>query len=548
MHRRNVLKRTIYLLVLYILLFSALWWRLKVDTVDDAGKLGVWADMQYSEKVNLSELNYSLLDINGKPLLNYKNKYYAVIDEAAFKKNNLDAKSDNLYALIYILQSYNPSYDLSTIGLSNKEQKLTFEVDENTYNKLKSIKDIKGFYIYSYSEVDRSKAWKIENLLTNIMDPSGDHKKSEASLEMQVYNKTKGNEPAYTKFAKDVDGNITSETSLNSENNNNVRLTIDKDIEDKINGVLNSSKYTKFNQISAVLMESNTGKILSMNQKDDTQANLNLGSKTENGFEPGSIFKAVVEETGFMQKSLSLAEEFSCKQKTYSGQYDKCGDKNHGILNAEEAFVASCNNIYAQIGDKVGRKNFLDTASKEGLFSKVLGFDSEVTGDYAKLQDYELSGQLAIGQSMRITPVQALAIPNTIINGGIYVKPYIIDAYVDNNNNVKEQEQTQSTKIFEKSTANIMKNEMIKVVRYGTGTAAYIDNIEVGGKTGTTTRYNNKTKASDGWFAGFFKIKDKYYSMVVFVKDIDTKNEEAANTAVPIFKDIILSLNSYLQK
>jgi hypothetical protein len=36
--------------------------------------------------------------------------------------------------------------------------------------------------------------------------------------------------------------------------------------------------------------------------------------------------------------------------------------------------------------------------------------------------------------------------------------------------------------------------------------------------------------------------------MVVFVKDIDTKNEQAANTAVPIFKDIVLSISDYLQK
>jgi len=548
MRKRIVFKRNMYILALYIVLFSALWWRLKVDTVDDAGKLGVWADMQYSEKVNLSELNYSLFDINGKSLLSFKNKYFAVIDEGAFKKNNLDAKSDDLYALIYILQSYNPSYDLSTLGLSNKEKKVTFEIDEATYNKLKSIKDVKGFYIYSFSEVDRSKAWKIENLLTNIIDPSGGHKKSEDSLEMQVYNKTKNNDPAYMKFNKDIDGNITSETFSNSEKNNNVRLTIDSNIEDKINDVLSSSKYSKFNQVSAILMESNTGKILAMNQKDDTQANLNLGSKTENGFEPGSIFKSIVEETGFMQKTLSLADNYSCKQKTYSGLYDKCPDKNHGILNAEDAFIVSCNNIYAQIGDKVGRKNFLDTAKAEGLFSKILGFDSEVTGDFAQLKDYELSGQLAIGQSMRITPVQAISIPNTIINGGNYIKPYIIDAYVDNSNNAKEQVNTQSSKIFDKATANIMKNEMIKVVRYGTGTAAYLDNIEVGGKTGTTTRYDKKTKASDGWFAGFFKIKDKYYSMVVFVKDIDIKNEEAANTAVPIFKDIVLSLSSYLEK
>lgn len=548
MHKNKNFKRIISLLVFYLILFSTLWWRVKIDTIDDAGKLGVWADLQYSEKVNISELNYSLFDKNGKQLLTYKNKYFAVIDQGAFTKNNLDSKSDDLYALIYILQNYNSSYDLSTIGLNSSDKKINFEIDENTYNKLKGIKGVKGFYTYSYSAVDRSKAWKIENLITNTIDPSGDHKKTQQSLEMQVFNKTKTNQTPYIKFNKDIDGNITSNTVINSESNKNVRLTLDKNIEDKINEVLNTSKYSKYNQISVILMESASGKILFMSQKDDTQANLNLGSKTENGFEPGSIFKTIVEETGFDQKSLSLIDKYSCKQKTYSGIYDKCPDKDHGTLNAEDAFIVSCNNIFAQIGDKVGRNNFLQTAKTEGLFNKVLGFDSEVTGDYAQLKDYELSGQLAIGQSMRITPIQAISIPNTIVNGGTYVKPYIIDAYVDNNNNVIEQQQTQNYKAINKTTASIMKNEMIKVVRYGTAAAAKVENIEVGGKTGTTTRFDNKTKASDGWFTGFFKINDKYYSMVVFVKDIDTVNEQAANTAVPIFKDIVLSVKGYLQK
>lgn len=548
MHKSVIFKRTIYVLIVYLILFSVLWWRVKIDTIDDAGQLSVWADLQYSEKINMSELNYLLFDRNGKQLLTYKNKYYAVIDQGAFTKNNLDTKTDDLYALIYILQNYNPSYDLSTIGLNSSDKKINFEIDEGTFNKLKSIKGVKGFFTYSYSEVDRSKAWKIENMITSTIDPSGDHKKNQSSLEMQVYNKTKTNQGPYIKFNKDIDGNITSKTFLNSENNYNVRLTLDKNVEDKINDVLNNEKYSKYNQISVVLMESATGKILAMNQKDDREANLNLGSKTENGFEPGSIFKAIVEETGFEQKSLSLIDKYSCKQKTYSGLYDKCPDKDHGTLNAENAFIVSCNNIFAQIGDKVGRNNFLETAKTEGLFNKVLGFDSEVTGDYAQLKEYELSGQLAIGQSMRITPIQAISIPNTIINDGNYVKPYIIDAYVDNNNNVLEQQQTEQYKAINKATANIMKNEMIKVVKFGTATAAYINNIEVGGKTGTTTRFDSKIKTSDGWFTGFFKIKDKYYSMVVFVKDIDTKNEQAANTAVPIFKDIVSSINSYIEK
>jgi hypothetical protein len=136
--------------------------------VDEGPKLSVWADMQYTDKVNVSELNYLLFDRDGKQLLEYNNKYYAIIDAAAFTKNNLNTKTDDLYALIYILRNYNNKYDLSNIGLINTTGKIKYEIDENTYNKLKNITGVKGFYTYAYSTVDRSKAWKIENLLTSI--------------------------------------------------------------------------------------------------------------------------------------------------------------------------------------------------------------------------------------------------------------------------------------------------------------------------------------------------------------------------------------------
>lgn len=549
MNNNIYIKRSAILLTSFFILFVVLWWRVKVRTIDEGPKLSVWADSQYTDKVNVSELNYMLFDRNGKQLLEYKNKYFAIIDAAAFTKNNMNTKTDNLYALIYILRNYNNKYDLSNIGLTNTTGKIKYEIDENTYNKLKNITGVKGFYTYAYSTVDRSQAWKVENLLTSTTKPSDSTvQKDKDTIEMQIFNKTNLNQYPAIRFDKDIEGNIASGQFITPNNNVNVRLTIDKNIENKVKEVLNSDKYKKYNQIGAVLMESNTGRILTLSQKNDSLPNVNLGSSTQNGFEPGSIFKIIVEEAGLDRKSLSLVEKYPCKQSIYSGAYDKCKDKDHGVINAEDALVVSCNNIFAQIGDKVGVNNFIDNAQSQGLFSKVLNFDSEVKGTYIRPELGEGAGQLAIGQSMSITPIQAVSIVNTIVNDGTYVKPYIIDAYVDNENKELETLKAVQHPSINKSTANIMKNELEKVVRYGTGTAARIDYIEIGGKTGTSTRYDGKEYTSDGWFVGFFKLKNKYYSMVVYVQNIDKEDEEAANTAAPVFKDLVQSLSAYLQK
>jgi cell division protein FtsI/penicillin-binding protein 2 len=87
------------------------------------------------------------------------------------------------------------------------------------------------------------------------------------------------------------------------------------------------------------------------------------------------------------------------------------------------------------------------------------------------------------------------------------------------------------------------------VVTEGTGEKAYIEGMDVGGKTGTTEYFDKGEECSDGWFVGFFNLNGKNYSMVVFVPkipiNIDGKNdEEGGTTAAPIFKEIVESLKT----
>ena len=80
----------------------------------------------------------------------------------------------------------------------------------------------------------------------------------------------------------------------------------------------------------------------------------------------------------------------------------------------------------------------------------------------------------AIGQNVRITPLEAISIPNTIINNGIYVQPSIIDAYVNDNNKILEKITSKTTRVLKRETAETVKLHMMDVVNKGTGDAAYI--------------------------------------------------------------------------
>ncbi|MPN34838.1 hypothetical protein SDC9_182332 [bioreactor metagenome] len=88
---------------------------------------------------------------------------------------------------------------------------------------------------------------------------------------------------------------------------------------------------------------------------------------------------------------------------------------------------------------------------------------------------------------------------------------------------------------------------MKNVVLNGTARAASIGGVEVGGKTGTTERYevikndkgeNITKKFSDGWFIGFLKKENISYTVVIFVKNINKDTQGGGTTAAPIFRDI----------
>jgi cell division protein FtsI/penicillin-binding protein 2 len=511
--------------------------------------LTVMTNKQYKYTENVSSLKYFVQDTKGRDALKYITKYYFVIDVNPFIKNNRDTDLSKIKSITYILRNYKSEYDLNEMQNLKPNQKIYYNIDEETYNKLSVIKGVNGVYAYKKNEVDRSSSWLYENMLTNPLNAEN-KLKAEGSIERLVYEKTKNNEFQKVIFDKDISGEIKEGKEELDKDNINIRLTTDKDIEAKIKEIISKDKYKTYDQVGVVLMEPSTGKIKSMVQRDDWKPNIILGSATENGYEPGSIFKTITQESAMEYLKMPVDEKYNCVE----------GKKNYGYINMEEAYIVSCNEYFQKVGGKLKFSNILPFAKNQGLFEKVLNFDGngEVKGDYS--EDKYSDVNLAIGQSMRMTPIQAVGIVNTVINDGVYVKPYLIEAFINNEGKVIEKPTTDKRKVIKSNTAKVMKNQMIKVIEdpKGTGKYAKINGIQMGGKTGTTERtevvkntnsitgeVNNTTEEhSDGWFIGFANINKTYYTAAVFVKNIKVQGEDAGVTAAPIFKEIVEMLSS----
>ena len=549
----EIRKRTWLVMVLFMLLFGFLIYRVSNYMYFNSKPLKTMADAQYTIDEKYGAL-YKVFDCNGEDLLNYKEKYYAIIDPVDYIRFNEYTSKYDLETLTITLRNYNKTYDLEKIKATGNGEKLRYEIDKVTYEKLKDIKKVKGFYTYCSTDVVKDGYWKTENILTSTTynkvsvnpvskkEVSNTVSKSSDSLEMKIYNKTKNNEYTKTRFSKGINGEMGAATTVTPKNNINVRLTIDKQIQEKVEEILHNEKY---NKIGVVLMESSSGKIRAMAQKDDNAYNVNLGYPSTNGALPGSIFKVIVDEAGIDMNKIDKNQQFTINPKLFTQENFK-----GNTFTVAEALVKSSNNIFAQIGWKVGVQNIYNYARKQGMLSKVLDFQQEDIGNFQEdisNPTYAQTSQTAIGQNITITPLEALSIPNTIINNGVYVKPSIIDAYVNDKKEVLEKIKPKTSTVLKKETAETVKLHMIDVVNKGTGDAAYIKGMDIGGKTGTTTY--DKGNKSDGWFVGFFTLNEKNYSMVVYVNDIKMNrlgiaDEEGGGTAAPIFKKVVYALKN----
>lgn len=491
----------------------------------------VESQYQLLQQENATNSKFMVLDTNGKNLINYNLKYIVVFDKKPFSLNNYEETLESLMALNLIMKEEIESFNYNDIMQSNG--KLYYEISESTYNKINAMKNIKGIYSYVYKEADKKEAWTVSSLISNSPE---NEDLVEGSLEEQIYKNTENNNFPQSSFS--LDNNAVYETSLLEEPqvNNNLKLTIDDNMTEKVRDVLKRDEFSNFTNVGVTIMESTTGKIRVMAQKDETQANINL-SMEGSGYEPGSVFKLITLGAALDKGIVTLQDSYTC-----TGEI--CKDKIHGTITAEEALIESCNDVIAKIGNEVGYDSLMEYAEKVGLFNRVLNLQQEGKNEAIGQKPDEESGlnNISIGQCLTVTPLQITGATNSLINEGVYVRPYIIDEIVDSNNNIIKTFNAESMKVYSTTTSKLITNVMDEVVDKGTGIKAKADGIKIGGKTGSATGADGETH---GWFSGYFEVGDKTYTMTVFIPNINQKggNLGGGDTAAPVFREIAKIIN-----
>lgn len=160
-----------------------------------------------------------------------------------------------------------------------------------------------------------------------------------------------------------------------------------------------------------------------------------------------------------------------------------------------EAIQKSLNTVAVKCLADYGVNNSISFLEKS--FSLSLSTERKAASFY---NEDEVIGNIAMGYIVEgCSPVDMAGYYQIFANGGVYTKPHAVSKITDKNGNILyEYKNTESKRVIKETTAYIM-NKMLQgvVSEKGTGKAAAIKGVAVGGKTGTGVE-------NDGnWFIGF---------------------------------------------
>ena len=527
--RKNRLKALGWLVsILYVLLAVKIYF-IQEKYGSKSANNSVYNNVQLE---NISDMNYQLLDTNGKDMLKYNKKYVVVIDSKPFKLNNYKENIEEIMAFELIMK--NEIQDkFSFDEVINSEGKKYYNVSEEGYEKLSKLKNIKGIYCYSYDALDKSRPWSIENIIANISE-SDEGKFEKDTLPYYINSINTTNKKSSAKFYLDADIEYKQGGYSISKDNLIPYTTINKEWNDNIKSILNKEEYKNLDNSGVIILEQ--GKIRAFQCKDETKPNSLLAS-TGIGYEPGSTFKILVLQAALEEEKTYFGEKFNCLGLEGEG---KC-KKAHGEITLQKAVEVSCNNTFKTLGERVGYDELMKYVNKYGLGTSILGLDESIEAPGIKPVEDSKMNNISIGQTFNVTPLQMAGIYDSIINEGYYYKPYIIEKIMNYSGDVVKEINPMKERICSKENSSAIKESLRKTVLDGTGIAAQVNGIDIGGKTGSSTGNDGTTH---GWFIGYFNIGKKYYTMVVFTPNINGKNEkgeelQGGNTCAPIFRDVV---------
>ncbi|MDQ2680348.1 MAG: penicillin-binding protein 2 [Candidatus Eremiobacteraeota bacterium] len=319
----------------------------------------------------------------------------------------------------------------------------------------------------------------------------------------------------------------------------NLELTLDSYLQFVTERALDSQvKLYHAQSGTAIVMDPQTGEVLALanspNFDPNTFSKFPIGARrdraVEDAYEPGSTYKLVTAAAALDSGKVTTRTGFPVSDTLEVG--------GRTIHNADDGFIGNANGTEtlkeiiqdslnvgaARVGIAIGAKTFYAMERKAGFgIPTQIGLPGENPGIVpapAQWSDSSLA-TMSFGQGVAVTPIALTRFYCAIANGGVLLRPRILDAIADAQGKVLYRYKPEvEHRIFSKTTAATLRGFLRAVVLHGTGNpSAQIPGYTTAGKTGTAQMALNGTYESGAYVASFIgMIPAEHPRYVIYVK------------------------------
>jgi len=282
-----------------------------------------------------------------------------------------------------------------------------------------------------------------------------------------------------------------------------------------------------------------------------------LNRATNGLYTPGSTFKVITATAALDSGAYTIDSSFDdpgyCIEygKKVSNYADQSGPESFGRVNFLQALQHSINAVFCQVGKKLGATKILDYAKRFGFYRtpplETPADERSPSGLYngshlfRPRNDFQVDpGRLAFGQErLLVTPLQMAMVAAAVANGGVVMKPYVVDKVTAPGGSTVVTRTTPHvySRAMKPETAATLTQMMEAVVQGGTGTAAQIPGVRVAGKTGTA-----ETGVSHVNTTSFICFAPADHPRVAVAVFLERQQGVGGTTAAPIAKAVLKRL------
>lgn len=273
-------------------------------------------------------------------------------------------------------------------------------------------------------------------------------------------------------------------------------------------------------------------------------------------YEPGSVAKPFTVAAALEAGAIKGNETFNCEGVLHVGEHNiKCHQTfGDGPITVQQGIERSCNVVLMNVAFKLGKEAFVDY---QRLFGMGLKTNIDLAGeartasmvfnkDTIGLTDLATN---SFGQSFNATMIQMITGFCSLINGGYYYEPHIVDKITTADGATIENIMPRVLKrTISQSTSDTIREFCNTVVtgEKGTGKTARPAGYMIGGKTGTAETLPRKNGQYVVSFMGYAPADDPQIAIYVVVDRPNVQYQDDAKFATRIVRNVLTEVLPYL--